>query len=315
MFNVFNKHILHTLCIKHTYRSHVQFMIYYTHVYLLCSLAGPAIDSLNCIVEAMTTERLDDAMKTLNNYAGTDMATSMQKVTPKGENDKWTNWGWVPQTMKDLHCIPEQSLSFGSPWLHRTLSGAHQWGIESIPFTGIGHFVHSTLGRVMVVAWSIEKLLDLAVKPESSMDATSAMNQKTFNKWWTQMMNHAIIDKGETVWVPPGFMTCMITLLDYPVNWTLQIPVMAAPLLKHLSDAVLDKIHSLASDYFKGRTNDKPWNRIMPSFIAWIDSVRDNGKGSQPELAEDDQDLDSAPHEDDGTQPSEPSSAKKQKKN
>jgi hypothetical protein len=89
---------------------------------------------------------------------------------------------------------------------------------------------------------------------------------------------------------------------------------MAAPLLSHLSDAVLDKVHNIASEYFKGKTNDKPWNRIMPSFIAWIESVRDIGKGSQPEISESDVGLDSGTLEDDGTQHSEPSSAKKHKK-
>lgn len=77
-------------------------------------------------------------------------------------------------------------------------------GPEDIPFSGFGHFLHGVSGTVLVMAWPVSILVELAVNAEDGIRTFASMSRDNFAHTVQTHVFHTLLRKGQSVWIPGG---------------------------------------------------------------------------------------------------------------
>ena len=188
------------------------------------------------------------------------------------EGSKYLSMTWVPGSLRDKNVLPESLGTFGSPWLLASGQGSFRHGPEDIPFSGFGHFLHGVSGTVLVMAWPVSILVELAVNAEDGIGTFASMSRDSFAHTVQTHVFHTLLHKGQSVWIPGGYYDCHVSLQDTTVSHTIVVPYINASQVTAICASSRDAVVSAYQRFLRviEAKAKKPWGQIGNAFRIWL---------------------------------------------
>ncbi len=220
---------------------------------------------------ALTTERTKRALEKLDQFSQRSNALTAQvRVNLKGSSvTAMESFAWVPEQLRVAMQLPENLLSFGAPWLLRNGKAAWRHGPATVPFWGLGQFLIPVKGSVAVLTWDMARLIELAISPAAGFDSLASLPASELRAFMAENSEHMLLTEGRAAWVPFGWCSAWVSLLNSDVSYVLQLPYLCPALAKSLDSARLAAVVGL-QEAFVGSTSDRAWAPISAAFKAWL---------------------------------------------
>ncbi len=204
--------------------------------------------------------------------------------------------------------VPENLQSFGAPWMLRSGRASWRHGPVSLPFWGLGHFLIPVQGSVAVFMWDMGRLIELAISPPAGFDSLASLPTAEFRGFMDSHSAHVLLSEGSAAWVPYGWCSAWISLLNSDVSYVLQLPYLCPALAKRTDSSRLTAVVGL-QEAFVGSTSDKAWTPISAAFRAWLRALLPTEPGlSQQSESDSDSQRDSGQRSGRGSAKKKPSS-------
>ena len=268
------------MCIDHD--AEINFENSFTH---LTYFQGDG-QTICSVIEAIGSEYMTHSRTKLDEYLECHPTETKVLVRINGQRGTFSDGQWVPKDLRDLHALPENTGTFGSPWLLCHRKGAWCHGPWEIPFWGIGQWVIGVEGAQWLLMWPTSLVSDLAVDIEQGIHVLAAMKKDTLRTALDTQVKQFLIGEGTAVWVPYGWVHVIAQLQDGDFGYTLTVPYMSTLLCKQMDSGARKVVGKVLASYI-GHDNVKgikPWRDIGPAFLTWFDAMADvNPSQDDPE--------------------------------
>ncbi len=237
-------------------------------------MGGSTASDLAKVVPALGAARLDGKCRGLDDYCrANNMECGMVRVLPRASEDVFAMFDWVPQDLRGKQELPENTLSFGAPWLFANACAAPRTGHTVWPVPGIGQFLFQLVGPALFVAWPISWAAKINVTMEDTWSFTAAMQPKQFDAFWSNTF-HCVLEATEAMWIPYGWTAVMVGLGDGTPHGghakTLMVPYANTQMLRRLcpGSALASMIASMED--LQRRNVADVLHKSAPAFAEWL---------------------------------------------
>lgn len=186
--------------------------------------------------------------------------------------DPLATGSWMPKDLKttnDNAVRPEEMESYGGPWLLGHKKFAARRGYMSQVFDGFGRFFFSLEGEFIVIAWSVEELDKIGVKLETGTEFLTKFTKDDSLAWCDKHIMIGRLEHRSQLWLPYGY-SCTLIAIGTEYAYAVDQPVMSTALAKDLPANVLLNICESNLDFFGSETVKAVFNKIAPTFKAWV---------------------------------------------
>ena len=176
---------------------------------------------------------------------------------------------WLPKTLRDSGCQPENTRTFGGPWLLANPVGFHRFGMSGLPLSGIGQFWAVLRGSVLVMTWPFATFLDVNVQPDAALEFMSEISVAEWDRLSGEA-SWAVCSPKHVVWIPYAHVALAVSLQDGEATEMISAPVISTLLCAGLPardrNALLRSFMSFGADV----GDQKPWQAIVSGITTWF---------------------------------------------
>lgn len=190
------------------------------------------------------------------------------------ENDGYEAQKWVPTGLLSHGKALENVRSFGAPWLCVDDSHHVRADAADFPAYGFGHFVLVRTGCMAVFVWDMSLPVSMGVSCAKSNEwLGSGLPKDTFLKYLhSSKIVHVRLQAGDTAWIPDGWCSTWVNLLDEPVH-TLYVPVLVSARASRVPANILNSMIQASEAWLKDANGTKPWDVMGPTMLAWMKAL------------------------------------------
>ena len=246
-------------------------IVYLCKYYIQC-WRGTTGSALALLMKSLDMDRIKAKCEQLDDFCDkSKLECSMIRLVPR-TSDSFDAFEWVPGSLKDKQCLPENTSSFGSPWILRNAASAPRFGSKVWPCPGLGAFVAQITGPALYMMWPVAWTASINVSMDDAWTYTSSMQPKEFDAFWSQAVYHCALHPDEVLWLPYGWSAVMVSLEQDADDSSkaLLVPFANTKLLARTSQQAIRCMASCVENVLKTSTPTDPISKYAPAYKEWL---------------------------------------------